>query len=38
MNIDIAKQVNLNNWWPVSDEEWEWLNTGKLPNHPKLKI
>jgi hypothetical protein len=26
MTIVTAKQANLNNWWPVSDEEWERLN------------
>jgi len=24
-----------NNWQPMTDEDWDWVNHGKLPNHPK---
>ncbi len=23
------------NWQPMTDEDWEWVNHGKLPNQPK---
>lgn len=35
MSIVIVKQVNLNNWWPVTDEEWEKLNFPERFNKPK---
>jgi hypothetical protein len=25
----VAVEVEMNNWWPVSDEEWEQLNFPK---------
>ena len=25
----------MNNWLPMTDEDWEWVNYGKLPNQPK---
>ena len=26
MNIENQSTVNITNWWPVTDEEWERLN------------
>jgi hypothetical protein len=25
----------MNQWQPMTDEDWEWVNHGKLPQNPK---
>jgi hypothetical protein len=25
----------MNQWQPMTDEDWEWVNYGKLPQNPK---
>ena len=25
----------MNQWQPMTDEDWEWVNYGKLPPNPK---